>query len=359
MPSSSIVILLGKKDFPTDGVDDYCQNLSSALENRGYRPTTMPVPWAEAGWSRALLGLWRASWSWKDHWVLLQYTALSWSRRGLPLPFLAVLLVLRYRCARLAVIFHDSLAWPGNSFLGLVRRACQHLVMRLSYHWSDTSILPVPPAGVHWLPPNQTKVAFIPVGANVPMVRMKQPSGVKTIGVFGITDGGACMTTEISDIAFAASEASRYVAPLRLLSMGRGSQEAEERLGQALKGSPVELVTLGRLPSEEVSRNLAQSDLALFVRGGVSSRRTSAIAAIACGVPLVAYSGPETGPPLTEAGVVLVPLGDREELARAVIRLLTDEQLRRELHRRSVDAQQQYFSWSAIAHRFQAVLSDG
>jgi glycosyltransferase involved in cell wall biosynthesis len=139
--------------------------------------------------------------------------------------------------------------------------------------------------------------------------------------------------------------------------MGRGSQEAEEQLGQALNGRPVELVTLGRLSSEEVSQNLTRSDVAVFVRGGVSSRRGGAIAAIACGVPLVAYSGPETGPPLTEAGVLLVPTGDREELARAAIRVLTDDRLWQELHQRSLRAQQEYFSWSAIAERFDSVLS--
>jgi hypothetical protein len=209
------------------------------------------------------------------------------------------------------------------------------------------------------------KVAFIPVGANVPMVLTpanggsrpsSRPGGIKTIGVFGITDAGAAIANEVSDLAFAAREAGRHVAPLRLLSMGRGSQEAGERLGQALNGSPVELLTLGRLSSEDISRNLARSDVAVFVRGGVSSRRGGAIAAIACGVPLVAYSGPETGPPLTEAGVLLVPPGDREELARAVIRVLTDDRLWQELHGRSLRAQQQYFSWEAIVGRFVKVL---
>jgi glycosyltransferase involved in cell wall biosynthesis len=359
---SSIVVLLGRKDFPTDGVEDYCENLSRALESRSYRPMWLRLPWAELGWSQALTRLWRQSRAWKGRWVLIQYTALSWSRHGLPLLFLFALCVLKYRRARLAVIFHDSIAWPGNRLRGRVQRACQHLVMRLSHYAADKSILPVPPDGLCWLPPDRSKAVFIPVGANVPSVRMSasnrsQPSGLKTIGVFGITDGGSKMSAEVSDIVFVTREVSQHVAQLRLLTLGRGSQGAAESLRQALNGTSVQFVALGLLPAEQVSQRLTQADVVLFLRGGISSRRASAIAAIACGVPLVAYSGLETGSPVSEAGVVLVPLGEREELARAVIRVLTDEHLWWELHRRSVFAQQQYFSWDAIADRFETVLS--
>ena len=360
---SEMIALLGHRDNPTDGVEDYCRYLSEALEKDGYQLKLVRVPWAELGWPRALRWLWRESDGQRGQWTLVQYTALSWSRRGFPLLFLVILLLLKFRRARLAVVFHDSVAWPGRRFPCLVRRTCQHLVMRLSAHCADRSILPVPPDRVAWLPANRAKVAFIPVGANLPTVRMPtndcyRRNGVKTIGVFGITDGGD-VSGETAEIAFATKEASRHVTQLRLVTMGRGSQRAAAALRQWLKGASVEFATLGLLSSEEVSQTLAQSDVVLFVRGGVSSRRASAIAAIACGIPLVAYSGPETGPPVTEAGVVLVPWGDRTELARAVVRVLTDSQLWEELHRRSLHAQEKYFSWNAIADEFERVLVHG
>ena len=48
----------------------------------------------------------------------------------------------------------------------------------------------------------------------------------------------------------------------------------------------------------------------LFVRGPISSRRGSALAGIACGLPIIALERSETGPPVAGAGVVPVPQDD-------------------------------------------------
>jgi glycosyltransferase involved in cell wall biosynthesis len=138
--------------------------------------------------------------------------------------------------------------------------------------------------------------------------------------------------------------------------MGRESKEAEVRLRQTLNGTPVDITGSGMLSAEEVSRTLQASDVLLFVRGPISTKKGSAIAGIACGLPVVAYSGPQTGPPLTEAGVLLAPEGDQQKLAEALIRVLSNEQLWQQLHRRSLDAQRRYFSWKAIAERLMSVL---
>jgi glycosyltransferase involved in cell wall biosynthesis len=101
---------------------------------------------------------------------------------------------------------------------------------------------------------------------------------------------------------------------------------------------------------------LKRADVLLFVRGQISSRRGSAIAGIACGLPVVCYEGPETGWPITEAGILSVPLGDREALSEALERVLSNNELRSALCQRSRRAQEQYFSWSAIAARYAEAL---
>ena len=72
-----------------------------------------------------------------------------------------------------------------------------------------------------------------------------------------------------------------------------------------------------------------------FVRGHISSRRGSAIAAIACGIPIVAYTGPETDVPITDAGVVLVTPEHTDQLGSALVRVsrtcLIDKILRTEV----------------------------
>jgi glycosyltransferase involved in cell wall biosynthesis len=95
----------------------------------------------------------------------------------------------------------------------------------------------------------------------------------------------------------------------------------------------------------------------LFVRGHISTRRGSAIAAIACGLPIVCYSGPETTWPITEAGILAVPYGKRDALAKALEIVLRDDRLRRTLAERSRDAYEKYFSWAAITEQFAEALS--
>jgi glycosyltransferase involved in cell wall biosynthesis len=92
------------------------------------------------------------------------------------------------------------------------------------------------------------------------------------------------------------------------------------------------------------------------MRGGISSQRTTAIAGIAFGLPIVAYSGPMTGFPVTEAGVVVAPYGDYERLSQALVCVLGDEHLQHELRQRSQVAYQKYFSWDSIAAQYLKIL---
>ncbi len=282
-----MIALLGRQDLPTDAVEEYCTHLSRALKSRSGALRLVRVPWAEQGWWSALAWLWRESRHWAEQWALVQYTALSWSRHGFPLGVLALLCTLKLRHARLAVIFHDPGAYSGTRFIDRARRSCQRCVMRTAYRWAERSIVNVPVGSISWLPPNPAKAAFIPVGANIPALLPAQHNGhrpldrPKVIAVFGITGGGT-VGDEIEDIAFAAKQASRRLQPLRLVTLGRGSEEAESRLRQALSGVKIEFAALGVLPPEEVSRILADSDALLFVRGQISTQRGSAIAGVAC-----------------------------------------------------------------------------
>ena len=74
------------------------------------------VAWDERGWQRALTDLWRRSADWKGDWALVQYTALMWSRRGIPMLFLLVLGVLKIRGVHTAVVFHDPQPFDGQTY---------------------------------------------------------------------------------------------------------------------------------------------------------------------------------------------------------------------------------------------------
>ena len=358
MSAGKAILLLGRRDQPTDGVADYCEKLREAGLPRGLSFESVQIRWAENGWAPALAELRRAAAGWRDRWVLLQFTTLAWSRRGFPLRAPKVLSVLRQCGARPGVVFHDFFPLPATGIVGLAREYCHLRVLRQLYERSDLAVFTVPVDKITWLPPRHDKAVFIPVGANCPegISAMRDDfSKVKTVAVYSIT-GGDRTSIEVADIGAALKRASKKAGPVRLVLFGRGSQEAEPALRSELGDAEVEVESLGLLAPERVSQALAGADVLLFVRGQISTRRGSAIAGIANGLPIVCYSGAETAWPITEAGILAVPLGDREALAAALETVLSDSAFRTILAERSRQAQKKYFSWAAIAARFAAAI---
>jgi hypothetical protein len=353
-----VIMLLGRRDEPTDGVADYCEKLREAGLPRGLSFESVQLPWAENGWGSALAELRRTAAGWRDRWVLLQFTTLAWSRRGFPLHAPRVLDVLRQCGARPAVVFHDLSPLRGTGIVGHAREYCHLRVLRQLHARSDLAIFPVSLNTISWLPQPREKSVFIPVGANCPetiSTLRDDTSKVKTVAVYSIT-GGNRTSIEIADIGAALKRASKSAGLIRLVLFGRGSQEAEPALRSELADPKVEIESLGLLTPEQVSQALAGADVLLFVRGQISSRRGSAIAGIASGLPIVCYSGVETAWPITEGGIVAVPLGDREALAGALETVLTDGPFRKALAERSRQAHEKYFSWRAITERFATAL---
>jgi hypothetical protein len=361
--STNMIMLLGRRDEPTDAVEEYCGYLSGALRAHSVETQLVRVDWSERGWPGALLELHHSSQSWRGRWVLVQYTALAWSARGFPRQFLKVLGVLRQAEARVGVVFHDVEPFAGSRVIDVLRRRVQLSVMRRTLRVAGRAFFPISLEVVSWLGDSAHGAVFIPVGANLPAVPMEKASGTEAmdtwnpttgairIAVYGITGGGAG-SEECSEIAEALRSASERGARLVLHAFGRGAAEREPELRDKLKNVSVELHFSGLLSVEGVAAALRESAATLFVRGGVSTRRGSALAGIACGRPVIAYRGAETAPPITEAGVVLVSRGNTGELGDALYRIATDESFRALLSERSKVAYQKYFAWSAIARRY-------
>jgi glycosyltransferase involved in cell wall biosynthesis len=349
-----VILLLGRRDEPTDGVADYCEKLREAGLPRGLSFELFRIPWTENGWGAALAELRKASASWRDCWVLLQYTTLAWSRRGFPVRAPRLLEILRQSGTRPGVVFHDFLPAQGSGIVGNTREFLHLRVLRQLFVNSELAIFTVPLKIISWLPQSNEKAAFIPVGANcseaIPAIREESPK-IKSVAVYSIT-GGAQASIEVADLGTALKRVQQAAGPVRLLLFGRGSREAEPALRAELKDVDIEIESLGLLSRAEVQNVLARADALLFVRGQISTRRGSAIAGIASGLPIVCYSGSETAWPITEAGIFAAPQGDRESLAAALENVLTDGAFRRTLAERSRIAHEKYFSWEAIAGRF-------
>jgi glycosyltransferase involved in cell wall biosynthesis len=357
MNERRILALLGRRDEPTDAVEEYCRYLGGALRAHGIAMELARVPWAERGWSAALRELRRKTGAWRGEWVLVQYTALAWSARGFPLRFLRVMSVLRDAGARVAVVFHDVEPYAGGRTIDEVRRRAQLHTMRRALHHADLAVFTVPLNVISWLGDPPSKAAFIPVGANLPAVSFdlgkptEREKGPLRVAVFGIT-GGEAGRKESARIVEAVRFAAGRMGKLRLHAFGRLASDFESELREGLRDVDVEVRVEGVLAAEQVIEALSAADVMLFVREAISSRRGSAIAGIACGLPVIAYGGRETAAPITDAGVVLVAMDKNAELGEALVRVLADANYRAALGERSRSAHKQYFAWEAIAARY-------
>src|SRR5204863_9877356 len=83
--------------------------LAQLLHKRGYSLEISRVPWAEQGWRRALRDADKRFAEQRGGWVLVQYTALAWSRRGFSLRFARMIDGLKgtLRCCHLNHRFED------------------------------------------------------------------------------------------------------------------------------------------------------------------------------------------------------------------------------------------------------------
>jgi glycosyltransferase involved in cell wall biosynthesis len=358
----SWVALLGRRDMPTDGLEDYCTFLGRALAQRGVKLDLARVEWFDRGWIPALWKLWRESAEWRGRWVLAQYTGLSWSRRGFPIGVLAALAIVRRRGCRCAVVFHEFTRQSGSARrIDRMRGACQQWVIEKLYRRSMKCVFTVPLEKLGWLPQGDSKSAFIPIGANIPerLDRRGGPGALeqpRTVIVFGVT-GAPRTADEVEEIAAVMNQAGKSLPALRLVVIGRGSIEARKAIEAALAGSGVEIVVRGVALAEEVADELARADVLLFVRGAITLQRGSAIAGVACGLPIVGYRVGGSGDTLDEAGIEWSPWRDQQSLVQALVRVLSDSARWTELHERSLQAQRDHFSWTRIAEQFRASLS--
>ena len=351
------VALLGRKDEPTDALEDYCKLLAQSLHKKGSSLEISRVPWAEQGWRRALMDAEKRFAEHRSDWALVQYTALAWSRRGFPLRFDRLIDRLKGAGMRVLIVFHDPEPFGGRRCRDRLRRRVQLAVMQRAARLADKIVSTTSPDCVTWMqdPAIRAKTLLLPVGSNLPVMPRKTErhgNGIPVIIVFGFSN----LASETSMIAWVLSRVAEVVGPLHLTVFGRGAKVAGALLLPLLDDTSVELEHFGVLEAERASSLLANADVQLFVRSGLSTRRGSGIAGIACGLPIIGFSDAETAFPITEAGVRLVPMGDREGLVRELILVLKQQELRETLRQRNLETTKRYFSWDRIADAYLSFL---
>jgi len=272
--------------------------------------------------------------------LFIQYVPTAFGLGGMNIPLIRWL---ARRPEQIWVQFHEvALGWQ------LWRKPHHHLVQATQL-WMASALarraerLFVSIEG--WLPRlgrEASRATWLPIPSNLPLEvsEAERAKARETIGggrwIAHFGTYGRGVTRELVP---ALQRVARENAEVKFLLLGRGA----ERVSGALPRERV--LAPGELTAEAVAARLSVATLALQpFPDGISARRTSAMAALALGVPTVSTCGHLTDSVWNNETVALAPAGNPGALARRCLEVLADTQLREAIGRRGAQLYAQRFS---------------
>lgn len=268
--------------------------------------------------------------------LLVQYAPQAFGARGMNVAFAAWVLRRARAGDDVRVMFHEPyfpfvLRRPQRNLISVANRAMAAMLLRAARRayvstpaWEEL-LRP-------WAPAALGRMRWLPIPATVP--RVDDPEAVallrarlrggdperRVVGHFGTY--GAMVAPLLEPALLAILGEPSHATAVLLGEGGPGFAARLERAVPALRGR---IVAPGWLPPEGVSAHLQACDVAVQpYPDGASARRTTLMAALANGVPVVTTGGRFTEPVWAESPVVLVPAGDPSDLAAAALDLLDD-----------------------------------
>jgi glycosyltransferase involved in cell wall biosynthesis len=273
--------------------------------------------------------------------VLLQYVPGAFGARGLNLPFCRWVAGLRRGGADVRVMFHEpffyfGIARPWRNVFAVVQRAMAAILLRAStrvYYSTETWTRLLSPYGP------QTDVDVLPIPATIPadvpedaIARARGcRRGAFVIGHFGTY--GDHVARQLDAILPALL---RRLPDARVLLVGAGSEAFARTLAPDVRDR---VDATGRLPGAEAAAALRACDLLVQpYPDGITTRRTSAMAALTTSVPLLTTAGALTEPVWAQtSAAALAPAGDVPALVDIAVGLADDPAARAALGARGRD----------------------
>jgi len=342
-----IVCVIADDGKVADGVRDHANRLAEHLRDHDIDADVVAIPWAGNTFASRLRAL-RDSIRGAPDCVVLHYSHLAWSRLGLPFGFLALVAWFRLR-GPVTLWLHDP-GLVGQHRLryraGSALKGCGlHLAVRVA----GTGVVTVNPVALSWVTSSlANRVVLCPSPSNVGGKNRVPPVDLYTVACFGQGIGNA--RHEREPLTRVAEALVDRIGPFRLRLLG-ASDEAPASLLADLGRLGVTCDVPGFLPPDDLRDRLAASHAFLMVRSGLTTRSGTLGAALACGLPVVGMRGPETAPPLTDAGVIAMADGDWQAMADALTTLARDRALQEELSRRSQAVAREHYSWDVVCAR--------
>ncbi|MEA2283047.1 MAG: hypothetical protein QOK21_3654 [Solirubrobacteraceae bacterium] len=339
-PVREIALVSAGAAGPFDAIDGYTRQLARALDELpGFRSRICPL--AEAASADA---------------VLLQYNPFSWGRRGFAPELLGSMRRLRSQRRRppLATMIHEPFVAPQDART-TVMAGWQRAQLAAVKALSDRVLAPSADAARRARGLGGP-IPVVPVGSNLPDLRERRLEARDDLGVDD--DDLLLITFERSRAGrvhahvIAAVEAAREVTRTHLLVLG-----AEAEVPPELEPSGGVWVA-GPVPDEELAHYLSAGDVFLAdYADGLSTRRTSLVAALQHALPIVGTTVGRTDPELLDSdGIVAVEARDVAGFAAAVRSLAASPAVR---GRRSAAARRLFeerFDWPVVARRLVRVI---
>ncbi|HZV73359.1 MAG TPA: glycosyltransferase [Conexibacter sp.] len=342
--SSGVVVYRRTGDADgIDAIDEYSRRLVGALGVNGSAPR-----YVADGLSSLLASTGAPSW------ILLQYNPFRYGPRGFAPDLVRDARRLRHRShARLAVMVHE--AWVDmtdwrTTLMGLWQRAQLRALLRLAdgVMTSTQALARELGRGAVHVPIAAT---IMPVPTSPAAARDRLGLGDKlAVALFGRANPSRAL--DHAEAAVAALTEARGADRLAILNLGADAPPFHVPPG-------VEVRTPGRLGADELSLHLWASDMVLLpLTDGVSTRRTTLMAALAHGRPVIGLRGRNTDAVLAQAqgALALTPAGDPAAFARAAVELTADGERLRALGDAGRRLYESHFDWPVVARRVASVL---
>lgn len=300
-------------------------------------------------------------------WVSWQYQPALYGRKWLPYNSLLAWLAQRY--GRLITTFH-TLTYPSplsptrlNAFA--ISALSHQIIVTNEKHRQE----------LLWLYPKaKNKHHLIPVGSNILpdhekwqnrdaiYRQMRQKLGVAPHQLLISNFGLIYPDKNLEALVQAVGKLHDSGHPAHLLLIGQVRPSSHPYLATLKNlvqqaGLESHVTWVHDCPVDEVNDYLFASDIyAVPYKDGLTTRRTSALAGMAHGLPTLSTKGPAT-PAIFVSGenVELTPLGDTNALFQALLDLVTSSEKRRRLGNAARVLSMQ-FSWESIARQFADVL---
>jgi glycosyltransferase involved in cell wall biosynthesis len=286
--------------------------------------------------------------------LLVQWVPQGYGYRSVNLPFCLWLWKRSLQGDQVEMVVHEAFlgfgkySWKQNAAAGIHRIMITLLMNAACRVWMTIpiweSLLKPYALGrripFHWLP----------VPSNVPVIddpsaiaRIREqfiPKDGILIGHFGTY--GSLICTMLMEILPRLLEGNPNTA---IVLLGKDSQAFREQVTKNAPALAGQIHATGCLSAGEISRHISACDLMIQpYPDGISTRRTSAMVALAHGRAMVTTSGCVTEPVWIESrAVALTPAGEPDAFSTLAGQLLERDDVRRQLGRAA---------WSLYAERF-------